>query len=376
MNVRFIPQTEEAAGLLRAYGPLKAVADQYGWNVQLWPHKRQSGRDFALLNVYTANKPLTVGLDPRKTYTFFQQEAPADHFDMVLMHQPLNDHAYMIRECKERGVTIVVDCDDDYLHIPPEYPTRQGLKVGAYGHNVKNLEHAIRSADLVTVSTPALADTYRRWNRNITVIRNGLWWPMWQGVEHEQRDYLTIGYVGGLQYRRFDLTVLRGIIGPWLKRHPDWRFVSVGAQGEEVHDYLEVPEDRRVTRPWGEYGDGWAATVGMIDVGLVPLQQNRFNEAKSHLKGMEHNAAGRVFIASPSESYQWWLGSDWIGGEMADRPKDWIRALDRYAAAGGVEFQWEGEEAQRLAYAQSINQRASEWHDAWLHAIEQRRKAA
>jgi len=280
VKVAFLPQTEEAAGLLRAYGPIRAVCDTYGWEAQLWPHKRQTGREFTLLNYMGPNRQQTVGMNPRQTYTIFQQEPPDTPLDMVLFHQPLGDHSWAIAELKKRDVTIVVDCDDDYLHIPPEYPTNEGLRAKAFNNSLAHLEHTIRNADLVTVSTPALADTYRRWNPNIVVIRNGLWWPMWENPQHVERDYLSIGYVGGLQYRRFDLTVLRGIVGPWLRRHPDWKFVSVGAEGEEVHDYLEVPEEQRVTVPWGEYGDGWAATVGLIDVGLVPLQRNRFNEAK------------------------------------------------------------------------------------------------
>lgn len=378
MKVAFLPQTEEAAGLLRAYGPIRAVCDTYGWEAQLWPHKRQTGREFTLLNYMGPNRQQTVGMNPRQTYTIFQQEPPDTPLDMVLFHQPLGDHSWAIAELKRRDVTIVVDCDDDYLHIPPEYPTNEGLRARAFNNSIAHLEHTIRSADLVTVSTPALADTYRRWNPNIVVIRNGLWWPMWENVEHVERDYQSIGYVGGLQYRRFDLTVLRGIVGPWLKRRPDWKFVSVGAVGEEVHDYLEVPEGQRVTVPWGEYGDGWAATVGMIDVGLVPLQQNRFNQAKSHLKGMEHNAVGRVFIASPSESYDWYLTSDSdAGGAVAKRPRDWTRWLDFFADLSLDDFTYgEGNCGRAKAEALAINERAYEWRNAWAQAIEARRKAA
>jgi len=40
-----------------------------------------------------------------------------------------------------------------------------------------------------------------------------------------------------------------------------------------------------------------------IDIGLVPLNDVRFNDAKSYIKGLEYAAAGIPFIASPSPEY-------------------------------------------------------------------------
>ncbi len=380
MNVAFIAQTNEAAGLLRAYGPLKAIQEKHGWNVKLWPSKTYRGRDYIFLNRY---HPLegqhTVGMHPDRDYMVFDQNTfPNERVDLLVLHQPLNDHRQMVAWVRAQGGKVVVDCDDDYLNFPHHHPAREGLKNRAFGHEVKNLEWLIRDADAVTVSTPALADTYAHWNPNITVIRNGLWWPMWETLNPVERDYRSIGYVGTLNYREDDLRLLQGVIGPWLRRHPDWRFVSIGNLPEDarsVPKFLDVPEEQAVYLPWHDYGPDWCDVVGMIDVGLVPLYPNRFNEAKSHLKGMEHNAAGRVFIASPSESYQWWQGDDaQAGGAMAKRARDWTRWLDYFADMPAEEFQWEGDMGREHAHANQIGERVDEWYNAWMAAVNTNRE--
>jgi hypothetical protein len=40
-----------------------------------------------------------------------------------------------------------------------------------------------------------------------------------------------------------------------------------------------------------------------MDIGIVPLSDVRFNDAKSYIKGLEYAAAGIPFIASPSPEY-------------------------------------------------------------------------
>jgi hypothetical protein len=59
----------------------------------------------------------------------------------------------------------------------------------------------------------------------------------------------------------------------------------------------------------------------------VPLSKCAFNEFKSNLKGLEMAASGNPFVASPTESYIELHAHG--AGELARKPKDWHRALDR-----------------------------------------------
>ena len=63
------------------------------------------------------------------------------------------------------------------------------------------------------------------------------------------------------------------------------------------------------------------AMLRNIQVGLVPLTRNPFNEAKSYLKGLEYVAAGIPFIATPTEEYRL-LEAAGIG-RLAETPDEW-----------------------------------------------------
>jgi glycosyltransferase involved in cell wall biosynthesis len=44
--------------------------------------------------------------------------------------------------------------------------------------------------------------------------------------------------------------------------------------------------------------------LGALDIGLVPLAYNRFNQSKSWCKGLEYNAMGIPVVASASREYR------------------------------------------------------------------------
>jgi len=138
--------------------------------------------------------------------------------------------------------------------------------------------------------------------------------------------------------------------------NPDVEFVAAG--DPEVHDYLGIPEGQRVSVGptqfwWFDLPD----ITATFDVGLVPLAKNLLNEGKSHLKGMEYNACGIPYIASPSESYQWYTDGN---GILARTPQEWRNALDLLTKDAKVRKSM-SERALELAKEQSIEERGDEW---------------
>jgi glycosyltransferase involved in cell wall biosynthesis len=59
-----------------------------------------------------------------------------------------------------------------------------------------------------------------------------------------------------------------------------------------------------------------------IDVGIVPLSNVEFNEAKSFIKGLEYAAAGIPFIASPSSEYKYFAEKG--VGRIANNQLEWV----------------------------------------------------
>jgi len=254
-----------------------------------------------------------------------------------------------LRGLQAEGRVVVSEVDDWYAGTPAYNPGFEGLRPWRVDYEVRGdevrvhrsrnpvnrdwLHRVFSESDALTCATPVLAEGYGRLNRNVVVLRNYLDWEMWEDVELQcevERPRVRVGWMGRALYRMGDLQVLRGLIGPWLERNKNVDFVAAG--DESVHDILGVPKDQRVSYPGVKFHEMTLPSItAVMDVGLVPLEMNRFNEAKSHLKGMEYAACGVPCVASPTDSYaNYWLAGSDCGrvGLLARRPRDWVRALD------------------------------------------------
>ena len=228
---------------------------------------------------------------------------------------------------KSQGKLAIFELDDFYHGLPPSAPANRLFK-NTKAHALTSMTECIRKADIVTVSTPALAEFYSRFNRNIYVLPNYLRWADWRNVTpaFEKDRRIRVGWMGNLKFRGDDLAVLRGLLRPWLERNPHVDFAQVGDVEPVVHDYLGIPEDRRLTYT-GQVFPKHVGPTSMLDIGLVPLTMHAFNECKSHLKGMEYAACGIPCIATPTAPYREWV-EEGVNGFLARKAKDWIRALD------------------------------------------------
>lgn len=338
MKITYLPNDFDAPGCYRCMFPGRQLA-AHGHTVQLPPWKFLNDNQIEM----------EVKLVP-----------PTPHADLwVLQQRKERDWGESgVQTLRMAGVAVIADVDDNYLETPPTNPAFYGLHpyrrddgvilsrkarrraaktwgspIPPNKFNRNHLHRILECADAVTVSTPYLANLYERFNKSIYVVRNYLDWDIWKDVQPQyevERDRPRIGYLGVFKYRSHDLDLIKRVIPRFLKDHPEVEFV---ANTHQVHDYLGVPEDQRVTI--GEYDfyprDGGPYPVGnktaVMDIGLIPLSPGGFNEGKSHLKGMEYNAAGIPFIASPTESYKdYWC--DGTNGFLAHNEKEWREHLE------------------------------------------------
>lgn len=65
-----------------------------------------------------------------------------------------------------------------------------------------------------------------------------------------------------------------------------------------------------------------------FDIGLVPLKDNKFNECKSELKGLEYSILGIPYLASPLPAYRR-LVKDGENGILCGRPREWYSSLSK-----------------------------------------------
>lgn len=269
-------------------------------------------------------------------------------------------HAYMAQAVgvmRAKGITVIVDVDDDLSSIHPSNPAWAVHRPGAGLHSWHNLALACRNASLVTVSTPALLDVYARHGRG-HVLPNYL--PdMYYGLPREDSD--VVGWPGSFHSHPNDPEVVGGAVA---------RLVDEGAE------FVMRGDPTGAGRAFGLAQDPpgggvsvteWPAAVAALGVGMAPLADTRFNAAKSWLKPLEMSAAGVPWVASPRVEYRRLheLGA----GVLADRPRTWYRELKRLRQSAALRAEL-SEAGRAVAEGLRLRDHAWRWWEAWQRAVE------
>jgi len=281
-----------------------------------------------------------------------------------------------IRLLRAQGKYTVYELDDNYDCLPESSPGQKVLRRHGNRLRVEWMNDALKWADVVTVSTPALADWYSQYNDTIAVLPNYLDWEMWRDVQPQfdvERPRIRVGWMGWLEWRGSDLERLRPWLRDWLLQHPSVDFVSIGERHGNakrlrregyvsVHDYLGVPKEQRASVKAAPFQDLPKITA-TIDIGLVPLEATDFNECKSYLKGLEYAACGIPCVASPSQQYREFV-REGVDGFLAAGPEEWMGRLDELVGDDDLRRQM-GRSAHEKARSLTIQKNWRQWETVW-----------
>jgi len=279
-------------------------------------------------------------------------------------------HSFMAQAVpilRAKGVTVVVDIDDDLMSVHPSNPAYAAMhprnewrsEPGARGprrHNWKHLSTACREASLVTVSTPGLLDVYARHGRG-RVIYNHL--PdIYYGVEHTDSD--IIGWPAALASHPEDPSATGGAVARLCSDQAAFRVV-----GDPTGCGLAfgLPQDPPGIQGVDVYR--WPLEVAKLGIGIAPLADSRFNACKSWLKPLEMSALGVPWVASPRPEYAALHARG--AGILAGNPRRWYRELDRLRKSAGLREELAGRGRET---ADGLRLRGNEWRwmDAWMYA--------
>jgi glycosyltransferase involved in cell wall biosynthesis len=282
--------------------------------------------------------------------------------DVAVFQRPM-DHRLIpvIEQLKKQGVATVVDLDDDLERVDPAHAAYAVMHPSTAPYaNWQHLKRACAAADLVTVSTPALARRYGSHGR-VVVLPNCVPERL---LEYGGEPYLDIAWTGAVGTHPGDLDVVGNAIRSLVDDR--WVFGTVGP-GEGVPEALGLDPSTVESSGWLSIDEYWRAMCN-VGVGIVPLRNSAFNHAKSALKGIEFAALGVPFVASPTPEYQALAA---LGvGRLATRPKIWRRQI-MAAAVEHVEMRERGREV--VADRFTIEGQGWRWAEAWEAALKARR---
>lgn len=212
--------------------------------------------------------------------------------DVVFMARGIDQNAFAIAEmCYKMRVPLVLDYDDDLFNVHEVSP--------AYEHFNANKEQAkeiISLADVVTVSTKGIVDSFKEHGIENTVVipnaHNDYIFPMHKAEQHNPDGVIAWR---GSSMHGWDFQPYKDVIIELIKSYPEkqWKFFG------ELPDFLKYERLKNVTAtgemPLMDYFHAFYSE--RQSVVFVPLDGHKFNLSKSNIAMLEAIYAGALVVA-------------------------------------------------------------------------------
>lgn len=284
-----------------------------------------------------------------------------DDTDIVVIQRPTRSGPSMILRKMAQATDrpkIVVELDDDLLSVDQtnraevfEYYNRADVRT--------NLINNLRLADLVTVSTPPLAERLRAFNDNIVVLPNCIPADMLTWIPGHYTSRYTVGWAGSATHD-----------GDWKAAAEPVRRYFDRAKAEQVpielHTIGSLPKTLPDVYPHRHTGnleiDSYYRAIDW-HVALAPLADTKFNRSKSHLRPLEAAMLGLPVVASNVQAY-----GDFVQhgktGFLVNKPADWGEYLGLLATDHDLRLQM-SQDARAFAETHTIEANADRWLEVY-----------
>lgn len=253
-----------------------------------------------------------------------------------------------MRQLKEKYPDIkgkwVMDIDDNIEMISPysehysEYGTEEfydknsKIKIWEDKKTINLAKNRLRVAsllkgmgevDLVTVTTPKLAEYAEQYAKKVAIIPNSVDLKRWWKPNFKKNKQLRVGWSGGVSHYE-DFYDIKEPLNELMEEY-DFKLVMCGAHFEGIID--KKNRKNVEVQDWMPFkGHSYRMMMMNLDVALVPLADLPFNHYKSSIKWYEMSAMGVPSVVSNILPYS----DDIEDGKTAlgyNSPKQFKKAL-------------------------------------------------
>jgi len=207
---------------------------------------------------------------------------------------------------RSHGVHMIYDLDDNVWHMPAYNPAKD-----AFYANQEGLRNCVEWADVVTVSTPFLQKHAKRELgdlRNVAtkkpipviVIENYADLRLFKESNiTRDRDMVRIGW-GGSNTHAGDVAPVWNMLPELVEMFPQVEMEFVGMPPPaRLYGHPRVR-----MRQWCHVSEFWNRLATWDwDIFIAPLENNKFNKAKSAIKMIEAGSMGRPCLATHIDNY-------------------------------------------------------------------------
>jgi glycosyltransferase involved in cell wall biosynthesis len=277
-------------------------------------------------------------------------------FDAALISRWQGTGAQKLAEQLRAAGLAIVWGHDDAIELDPGLNPR-ALEVQRRRAEIRAM---LRLADVVVTTSEPIAQAYRAMGAgSVRVIENYLG-DHYANLATTPHDGLVLGWAAWIDHQAdWAALGLHATVSRLLDAHPDLRVESVGKID------LGLPPER-YRRDGPVAFEALGARLTRFDIGIAPIADTPFNNARSNIKVKEYAAAGVPWLASPIGPYAG-LGEKQGGRLVPD--ERWYEALDELIRNARLRRKLV-KRGRRWATEQLLANHAGEWEAAFDEALE------
>jgi len=255
----------------------------------------------------------------------------AGEFDVILCDRPTdqNQLAYLRGGADANDAHLVMDFDDDFLHVPEGNPAWENYHPGTQEYETSLL--ALKAAEASSFSTSPLQEVLRDKTHFSEVLPNLIDPIDWEGypVDPTRKDdpHLRILYSGaGGHYD--DLAIIQKALTTLVEHPPTpFRFFGIGTAPRWLHILAEKHPGKVIILPWVPFEDfPKVLSWGGFDLSIAPLANNPFNASKSNIRFLESAVLNIPVIAPVDATPYKSIPSDCII-KVTNNTEGWLEGL-------------------------------------------------
>jgi len=254
------------------------------------------------------------------------------------------DPTSIMKKLKKIDTKVVYNVDDDYLTLNAGNPVQKESKKVMHQYIA-----CVKTADVVIVSTEVLKKRLLKYNKNVQLAPNGLGFDRFRNRDGNNKK-LRIGYTGASSHWE-DLGLILDVLNDLQAKYP-FDFFLQGMCGTpligEIYTYKYILRENIEPEKRGYYTSALNMYEKLkrmefihipfyppelypeilrnlnLDIGVAPLKDNTFNQAKSCNKFYEYASTGTPTLASKVLPY-----SKEVGYCAKNTYRDWYNKLEK-----------------------------------------------
>jgi len=251
--------------------------------------------------------------------------------DLIIVQRdfPSADTMHLLKKLKSLGKKLIYETDDAFHLIPETHP-----KVFHRSKAPTIFEFA-KIADVITVSTEALARAFSPYGC-VKVLPNLLSPELWNAeILKRYQEFRTsypiekirIGLVGGVNHTD-DFKIVKDAVKEITKEYKNIQWVAYGEAAVSL--FVHIPECSGFEQHPTNYqytSHPQRLSELALDIALVPLLDDPFNQCISNLKFLEYGYLGVPAIYSNVESYYKTVVDGETGVLVNNSTECWVTAI-------------------------------------------------